>query len=78
MILAYCIFCNRKAIWKDPALRILSMILLSYIIVYGVGVGNFGSGIRHRSKFTIEFILLAAPFIPKIYFFKQKEIKETS
>lgn len=72
MILVYLIFCNRKAIWKNPALRIILIILISYIIIYGLGVSNFGSGIRHRSKFVIEFILLAAPLIPKFIFFKKK------
>ena len=75
MILVYLIFCNRKAIWKDPALRIILIILLTFIVVYGVGVGNFGSGIRHRSKFTIEFILLAAPLIPRFIFSNKKKIK---
>ena len=76
MILVYLIFCNRKAIWKDPALRIILIILLAYIIVYGVGVGNFGSGIRHRSKFAIELILLAAPLIPRFIFLNKKKIKK--
>ena len=66
MYLSYLIFQNRKIIWKDPVLRIILIILLSYIIVFGVGVGNFGTGIRHRSKFVIMFILLAAPLIKRI------------
>ena len=77
MILAYLIFRNRKVIWKDPALRIVLIVLFSYFVMYGVGVGNFGSAIRHRSKFVIELILLAAPLIPQFIFFKKK-IKETS
>ena len=72
MILVYLIFRNRKVIWKDPALKIILIILVSYIIIFGVGVGNFGSGIRHRSKFVIEFILLAAPLIPRFIIFKKK------
>ncbi len=61
---------NLKFILKDKALRIIFLILLTYLIVFGVGVGNFGSGIRHRSKFVIMFILLAAPLIKKIVFKK--------
>ena len=76
MILVYLIFCNRKIIWKDPALRIILMILLAYFIIFGVGVGNFGSAIRHRSKFTIELILLAAPFIPKFIFLNKKKLRK--
>ena len=76
MILVYLIFRNRKTIWKDPALRIILMILLAYFIIFGVGVGNFGSAIRHRSKFTIELILLAAPFIPKFIFLNKKKLRK--
>jgi len=76
MILAYLIFQNRKAIWKDPALRITLIVLFSYFIIYGVGVGNFGSGVRHRSKFTIELILLAAPLIPRFIFSKKRESRK--
>ena len=76
MALVYLIFRNRKVIWKDPALRVILIILLVYIVIFGVGVGNFGSGIRHRSKFAIEFILLAAPLIPRFIFLNKNKIKK--
>ena len=69
--LTFLIFQNRKNIWKEPVLRIFLIILISYIIVFGIGVGNFGTGIRHRSKFAVLFILLAAPFLKKIIFKKK-------
>ena len=56
---------NLKVIWNNMALRIIFIILLFYFIAFSFGVGNFGTGIRHRSKFVIELILLAAPLIPK-------------
>ena len=56
-------------------MRVLLIILLSYLIVFGVGVGNFGTGIRHRSKFVIIFILLAAPFIKRLTLKKIKKYK---
>ena len=71
ILLVYCIFLNRKAIWADPALRIILLILLTYLLVYGVAVGNFGTGIRHRAKFVFIFVLLAAPFLPKFTFFRK-------
>ena len=70
--LAYLIFSNREKIFSDPILKIIFFILLTYIIVYGVSIGNFGTGIRHRSKFVILLILLAAPLLPKFTFFKKK------
>ena len=68
LILCYLSFRNRKAIWKDPALRIILLIFAVYLFAYGIGVSNFGAGIRHRSKFAIEMILLAGPFLPKFIF----------
>lgn len=66
--ITYFIIRNLKNIWKDPGLRIILIILISYFVVFGVGVGNFGSGIRHRTKFVIGMILLAAPYLPKFNF----------
>jgi len=73
MYLVYLIFCNRKAIWRNPALRIILIILMVYIIVFAIGVGNFGTGIRHRSKFAMILILLAAPLIKNFIFKKKKD-----
>lgn len=66
------IFFNLKVIWKNMALRIIFIILLFYLIAFSFGVGNFGTGIRHRSKFVIELILLAAPLIPKFLISSKK------
>ncbi len=71
ILLVYCIFLNRKAIWADPALRIIISILLVYLFVYGTAVGNFGTGLRHRAKFIVMFILLAAPLLPRLSFSKK-------
>ena len=49
------------------------MILIMYLILFGLGVGNFGSGLRHRSKFVFEMILLIGPLIPTLIF--KKKIK---
>jgi hypothetical protein len=73
LYLVYLIFCNRKIIWKDPTLKTILILLLIFICVYAVGVGNFGTGIRHRSKFTIMFILLAGPMLKKFIFFKKND-----
>jgi hypothetical protein len=71
LFLVYLIFRNRKAIWADPALRIIFFILLAYLFAYGVGTGNFGTGIRHRTKFIFMFMLLAAPLLPKFILYKK-------
>ena len=69
--LSYLIFSNIKNIWKDPVQRFILIFLLIYIFVFAIGVGNFGTGIRHRSKFAAIFILLAAPKIRSIIFSKK-------
>ena len=71
--LTFLILRNLKVIWRDPVLRIILIILLCYIFVFGIGVGNFGTGIRHRAKFTIMFILLAAPLLKRLIFFKKND-----
>ena len=69
--LTFLILKNFKVIWRDPVLKVILIILVCYVIVYGIGVGNFGTGIRHRSKFTAMFILLAAPWLKGFIFSKK-------
>lgn len=77
MTLVYLIFRNRKTIWKDPALRIILLTLLCYFIIFGIGVSNFGTAIRHRIKFVVGLIILAGPLIPKLVLKKKyKTIKK--
>ena len=79
MFLSYLIFQNRKIILDDPALKIILIILFTYILIYGLGSGNFGTSIRHRSKFAVIFILLAAPLLPKfIFYLKNKKTKKVN
>lgn len=66
--------CNIKTIWNDPASRNILLLLISYIIVFGLLVGNYGVAIRHRSKFVFALILLASPLLPKIIL-RQRKIK---
>jgi len=70
LYLSILILTNIKNILKDPILRIILLILLTYLFVFGIGVGNFGTGIRHRSKLVFLFILLAAPYIKNFKFIK--------
>ena len=72
LYLFYLIIRNFQVIWNNSALRIVLIILLIYFVAFSFGVGNFGTGIRHRSKFAIELILLAAPLIPRLIFSNKK------
>ena len=76
-ILTIYIFRNWRAIWANPITRIFILIFITYVIVYAAGTGNFGTGIRHRSKFVVILIVLAAPRIHKLIFsFKKKLYKK--
>ena len=71
--LIFLIIRNFKVIWNDPILKTILLIMICYFILFSVGVSNFGTGIRHRSKFVFGLILLAAPFIPRFKFFNKKK-----
>lgn len=40
------------------------MIVLGLVVVHCFGVGNFGTGIRHRMKFVGGLMVLAGPMLP--------------
>lgn len=63
---------NIKTILRNPVLKLILIILICYFLVFGIGVGNFGTGLRHRAKFVIALIILASPFLPRLIFFKKK------
>ncbi len=68
LALSILIWKNRREIWEDPASKIILIILLSYIFVFGLMIGNFGTGIRHRAKFVAIIIILASSKIPRLVF----------
>ena len=74
IILTIYLCINWKNIWSSPITRVFLLIFISYIIIYGFGLGNFGTALRHRSKFLIILIVLAAPKIHKFIFSSTKKI----
>ena len=74
IVLTIFLICNINSIWTNPLTRILLLIFISYLIIYGLGVGNFGTAIRHRSKFLIILIILASPKIHKLIILFKKKI----
>lgn len=74
IILLILVVKNIKSIWSDRILRTIFIILASYFVLYGLSTGNFGTGLRHRTKFLIVSILLVAPWIPKLVFFDKKQM----
>lgn len=74
LTLAFLMWRNRKAIWADPSARRLLIILLAFLFVFGFAVGNFGTGIRHRAKFVVIAIALAAPLFLRIRWRRKPKI----
>lgn len=68
LLLFFLIWRNRRAIWASPATRVILLIVIGYILVFSLGTGNFGTGIRHRAKFVAVLIILAAPLLPMFSF----------
>tara|TARA_Y200000002_G_scaffold383045_1_gene402779 strand:- start:2247 stop:3263 length:1017 start_codon:yes stop_codon:yes gene_type:complete len=66
LFLTLLIFLNFKKIIGNKLVFIIFFIILIEIIIFAIGTGNFGTGLRHRSKFLIFFILFAYPNFPKI------------
>ncbi|OUM88706.1 MAG: hypothetical protein BAA01_00045 [Bacillus thermozeamaize] len=50
---------------NKTALRVM-IIVIAVLFVFSFGVGNFGTGIRHRAKLVVALLACVAPFIPKI------------
>ena len=63
MFISYFVITNIKEIWRNRFLRIIFFILIFYVFIFGIGVGNFGTNVRHRSKFIILLLVLIAPYI---------------
>ena len=74
MYLVFLIFNNIKVIWKDPFLKIILIMLVTLLIAFSIGVGNFGTSIRHKVKIIFLIILLAAPLFPSFVFSKKFNI----
>lgn len=75
IILSIYLIKNWREILNNPIARILILILICYLILYGIGTANFGTVFRHRSKFIVILVILAAPKIHKFIFsFKKKTI----
>ena len=73
LILFILLIKNFRFIMSENNLKYIFLILASYLIVYGVATGNFGTGIRHRTKFIIVLILLVAPWLPNFVFNKKEK-----
>jgi len=77
LALATVVWRGRSRIWADPGSRVLLLILLPSIAAFGVGTGNFGTGLRHRAKFAGALIVLAAPYLPRLVWSRRRPSCDT-
>jgi hypothetical protein len=70
MVLALLFVKNFRTIWNDPAARAVLLVLLPLILAFTLGTSNFGTALRHRSKFVVALIVLVSPVIPRLVVYK--------
>jgi 4-amino-4-deoxy-L-arabinose transferase-like glycosyltransferase len=70
--ISICFWKNKRLIWKNPQTRFLFILLITYLITYGLGTSNFGTSIRHKTKFIFIFVCLAAPKLLNLMTRKKK------
>ena len=74
LILFISIFSYRKYIKSNPQALILLIFIIFLSILFSIAVGNFGTGLRHRSKLLPIIITLASPIIYQLFFFMKKKL----
>lgn len=67
------IYSHRKYITSNPQAFTLLVFVIFVSLVFTIAVGNFGTGLRHRSKILPIVIIIAAPFIYRVLLFKKKK-----
>jgi hypothetical protein len=68
LALVFLVWRHRAAIVHDAGARAILLLLVPLVFAFGVGTGNFGTGLRHRAKFVVALIVLAAPRLPRLVF----------
>lgn len=75
LAVSFLILKNFHAIWHNPAARLVLLICAALVFVYAIGVGNFGTGLRHRAKFIVPALVMAAPCLPHLRWFVLRRVR---
>jgi len=73
MYFIFLLWKNRVYLKSKEGAKVVIFILILLLVVYSIGTSNFGTAIRHRSKFIPLFLILSAPYIKAIRLTKAKE-----
>lgn len=61
----FLIWKNWASIKRNPAAIAILFSCLVAVVAFAYGTGNFGTAVRHRSKFIIMGLVLVSPFLPR-------------
>ncbi len=78
VMVAVLLYRNRKVIAQNKGAMVLFFCLLAAIFTFSYGTTNYGTAIRHRTKFYVVAIVLVAPFLPRVRFGRRKVKKRVS
>lgn len=62
LYIVWTIFAHRKEIKRNPAAMVLLFCCLVSIFAFAYGTSNYGTAVRHRTKFFVEMLVVVAPF----------------
>ncbi len=64
---------KRKFVLKNASAKILIFMLVVYVLVFSLGIGNSGTAMRHRAKMLPIIVVLVVPFLPAVRVRRRKE-----
>lgn len=67
-LIIFLVWKHRGAIKANPAAFAILISCLITILAFAYGTGNFGTGVRHRTKFVVMALVLVSPFLPRVRF----------
>jgi hypothetical protein len=73
IILFISIYSHRRYIKCNSQAIIILLFAIFFILIFSIAVGNFGTGLRHRSKLLPVIIVIAAPFIYQVLFSRRNK-----
>lgn len=67
-LIIFLVWKHRRAIKANPAAFAILLSCLITIVAFAYGTGNFGTGVRHRTKFIVMALVIISPFLPRVRF----------
>lgn len=67
-LIIFLVWRHRAAIKANPAAFAILLSCLITIVAFAYGTSNFGTGVRHRTKFLVMALVIISPFLPRVRF----------